>query len=319
MFRRRLVAVSGGCAAVAVVCCLALVGLGGGTAASPSARTGTHPATGTRAARQTTPVGKTTAAVAVAAAPVVASSGTAVASSGTAVAGQAPAASVAASPTVPSAATASLPTVAALVARVEAAGIDPGSTWSWSMGNTATGCGAISGDGTATGCTSWSSGTVHTVFEGSPALSLVAHEVANAEVEMDATAALLAQVAASAGSASWSPTDAVASCLVSNTLGFQDDAAGTWQCPASLGAYVAAHIHDHTVTTTTTAVCGTASGTPSTLTFGAGAGTLTVTGPVSGAAAQVAQAGGSLTVSGTGTFTAVDVGGVPVVSGVCQA
>jgi hypothetical protein len=35
----------------------------------------------------------------------------------------------------------------------------------------------------------------------------------------------------------------VASCLVEHFLGFQDGAAGPWQCPASLAATVAEHIH----------------------------------------------------------------------------
>jgi hypothetical protein len=202
------------------------------------------------------------------------------------------------------AATPVLPTVATLVAQAEAAGIDPATGWSWSMGATSAGCGAIGGNGgngAATGCTSWSSGSIRTVFSGSPTLRLVAHEVANAEVEADADPALLARVALAAGSSSWSSTDAVASCLVLHAL----------------ADYVAAHIHDTVTTMTTTAVCGAASGISSTLSFQAGAGTLTVTGP-SGSPAQVVGAGGTLTSSGVGTFTAVDVGATPVVTGVCE-
>jgi hypothetical protein len=218
------------------------------------------------------------------------------------------------------AATPVLPTVATLVAQAEAAGIDPATGWSWSMGATSAGCGAIGGNGgngAATGCTSWSSGSIRTVFSGSPTLRLVAHEVANAEVEADADPALLARVALAAGSSSWSSTDAVASCLVLHAFGWQDGAAGPWQCPTSLADYVAAHIHDTVTTMTTTAVCGAASGISSTLSFQAGAGTLTVTGP-SGSPAQVVGAGGTLTSSGVGTFTAVDVGATPVVTGVCE-
>jgi hypothetical protein len=134
------------------------------------------------------------------------------------------------------------PAIATLVAQVEASGIDPGSNWSWSMGDTATHCAAMSGAGT--GCTYGNAGQEFTVFAGSPNLALVAHELANAETQNDAVPTLMNEVATAESGTSWSPTDAVASCLVEQFMGFQDDAAGTWQCPATLGADVAAHIHD---------------------------------------------------------------------------
>ena len=133
-------------------------------------------------------------------------------------------------------------TLPALVADVEASGIDPGSNWSWSMGNTSTYCGAISGAGT--GCTYGEAGLEHTIFAGTPTLALVAHELANAETQNDAVPSLLHEVAAAAGRTSWSPTDAVASCLVEHFMGFQDNAAGTWQCPTALATVVAGNIHD---------------------------------------------------------------------------
>jgi hypothetical protein len=132
--------------------------------------------------------------------------------------------------------------VAALVAEVEAEGIEPGSNWSWSMGDTATHCGAMTGAGT--GCTYGSNYLEYTVFSGSPTLALVAHELANAEVENDAVPSLLNEVAAAAGGTAWSPTDAVATCLVVHFMGFQDNAAGSWQCPGALADTAAANIHD---------------------------------------------------------------------------
>jgi hypothetical protein len=186
------------------------------------------------------------------------------------------------------------------------------------MGTPSARCGTVADAGAVSGCTSWMWGTIRTVFVGSPTLALVAHEVANAETEADALPALLTRVATAASGSSWSATDAVASCLVFHMLGFQDDAAGTWQCPASLADDVAAHIHDTLVTTTTTAVCGRTSNIPSTLTFVASAGTLTVTGPRSGSTPRSASAGTPLTVSGIGTFTAADVGGTAVTSGSCE-
>ncbi len=207
------------------------------------------------------------------------------------------------------------PTVATLVAQVEAAGIVPPSSWSWSMGDTAAACGVSANAGGAAGCTSWSAGVERTVFAGSPTLALVAHEVANAETEQSALPELLQEVSTAAAGSSWSPTDAVASCLVAHFMGFQDDAAGTWQCPSTLAATVAAHIHDTVVTTRTTAVCGTTSGIVSTLTFTAGAGTLTVTSP---STSQTASAGVPVTVTGVGTFTATDEGGTATVVGTCE-
>jgi hypothetical protein len=134
------------------------------------------------------------------------------------------------------------PAIATLVAQVEASGIDPGSNWSWSMGDTATHCAALSGAGT--GCTYGAGGQEFTIFAGSPNLALVAHELANAETQNDAVPTLMNEVASAAGGTSWSPTDAVASCLVEHFMGFQDGAAGTWQCSAALGVEVATHIHD---------------------------------------------------------------------------
>jgi hypothetical protein len=132
--------------------------------------------------------------------------------------------------------------VAQLVAEVEVAGIEPGPNWSWSMGDTATHCGEIIGAGT--GCTYGSGGLEYTVFSGSPTLALVAHELANAETQNDAVPSLMNEVAASATGTSWSPTDAVATCLVAHFMGIQDHSAGTWQCAAGLGDIVAANIHD---------------------------------------------------------------------------
>jgi hypothetical protein len=205
-----------------------------------------------------------------------------------------------------------------MVAQVEAAGIVPGPGWSWTMGNSSAQCAFPSGSGQSSACTSWSSGVVRTVFAGTPSLALVAHEVANAETEQDAIPALLSEVAEDAAGRSWSPTDAVASCLVEHFLGFQDDAAGSWQCPPSLASSVAAHIHDTIVTTRITAICGSKSGANSVLIFSAGSGTLTVTSPSGGSTPQTAVSGTSITVSGVGTFAANDVGGTVTVVGACQ-
>ncbi len=134
--------------------------------------------------------------------------------------------------------------VAALVAQVEASGIAPGPNWSWTLGDTAR-CGVIPGaDNIGTGCTSGAAGSVTTVFAGSPGLALVAHELANAETENYAVPALVDLVVRDGGSASWSPIDAVASCLVVHFLGFQDDAAGPWACPTALADVVAGGIHN---------------------------------------------------------------------------
>lgn len=110
------------------------------------------------------------------------------------------------------------------------------------MGDTATHCGAMTGAGT--GCTYGSGGLEYSVFAGAPNLALVAHELANAETQNDAVPDLLNEVAAAAGGTAWSPTDAVATCLVAHFMGFQDDAAGAWQCPAALATTAAANIHD---------------------------------------------------------------------------
>lgn len=150
-------------------------------------------------------------------------------------------------PTAPNAAAASPvtePTVATLVAEVEAAGVDPGSSWSWSMGDTAAQCGVPLGNSAATGCTFGAAGFARSIFAGSPTLALVAHEVANAETENDAVSSLMNEVTAAEAGTSWSPIDAVASCLVEHFMGFQDNAAGAWQCPAALATLVADNIHD---------------------------------------------------------------------------
>jgi hypothetical protein len=136
------------------------------------------------------------------------------------------------------------PSVVTLVAEAEAAGVDPGPSWSWSMGDTATQCGVIPGGSVGTGCTFGPAGAARSVFAGSPSLALVAHELANAETENDAVPTLMSEVTAAEAGTSWSPIDAVASCLVVHFMGFQDDAAGTWQCPPALATLVADHIHD---------------------------------------------------------------------------
>jgi hypothetical protein len=146
-------------------------------------------------------------------------------------------------PPAPTAPTAG-PPVASLVAEVEAAGVEPGPDWTWTMGDTETVCGVTPGDGAGTGCTSGAAGAARTVFDGVPTLALVAHELANAEVENDAVPSLMAEVTAAEAGSSWSPIDAVASCLVEHFMGFEDDAAGAWQCPAGLAAMVGANIHD---------------------------------------------------------------------------
>jgi hypothetical protein len=144
--------------------------------------------------------------------------------------------------TAPKVTTVPVTSVSTLVSEVEAAGIDPGANWSWTMGNTAPECGVISGVGT--GCTYGADGREYSIFAGTPTLALVAHELANAETQNDAVPSLLNEVAAAAAGTSWSPTDAVASCLVAHFMGFQDDAAGTFQCSAALATIVADNIHD---------------------------------------------------------------------------
>jgi hypothetical protein len=208
--------------------------------------------------------------------------------------------------------------VASMVQTVENAGIDPGRNWSWNFGDAAEQCGARA-DTTVTGCTSWASGSIRTEFSGSPSLALVAHEMANAETENDAVPSLLSEATAAEGGTSWSSTDAVASCLVFRFLGFQDEAAGTWQCPAALAASVAEHIHDTVTTTRMTAICGSVSKVASTLTFTAGSGTLTVTAPTGAPSPGTVPADTPITVSGVGTFTAVDLGGTVGETGVCTS
>jgi hypothetical protein len=137
---------------------------------------------------------------------------------------------------------ASEPPVATLIAEVEATGMEPGSNWTWTMGDSATHCGVITGAGT--GCTYGANGAEYSIFSGAPTLALVAHELANAETQNDAVPSLLNEVAAAEDGTSWSPTDAVASCLVEHFMGFQDNSAGTWQCPAALATVVANNIHD---------------------------------------------------------------------------
>jgi hypothetical protein len=98
--------------------------------------------------------------------------------------------------------------------------------------------------GAATGCTYGAGGLEYSVFSGAPTLALVAHELANAETQNDAVPSLLSQVAVAAGATTWSPTDGVASCLVAHFMGYQDEVAGSWVCPADLASTVAANIHD---------------------------------------------------------------------------
>jgi hypothetical protein len=144
----------------------------------------------------------------------------------------------------PTAPTPGVAVVASLVAQVEADGIDPGPTWTWSMGDPSSLCGTIPEPGAGTGCTSGAPGEAKTVFAGLPNLALVAHEMANAETENDAVPSLLNTVTEAEAGTSWSPIDAVASCLVAHFMGFQDNAAGTWQCPSTLASFVATNIHD---------------------------------------------------------------------------
>jgi hypothetical protein len=156
-------------------------------------------------------------------------------------------------PATPVVASITEPPVATLVAEVEATGIDPGPSWNWRMGDTATQCGAIPGDKAGTGCTSGAAGAATTVFAGAPSLALVAHELADAETENDAVPSLMAEVTSAEAGTSWSSIDAVASCLVVHFMGFQDDAAGSWQCPVALATVVAADIDDATTSVAETA------------------------------------------------------------------
>jgi hypothetical protein len=208
------------------------------------------------------------------------------------------------------------PAIATSVVEVEDAGIEPGSNWSWSMGDTEKRCGFIAGTGT--GCTFAVHGVVETVFGGSPSLALVAHELGNAETLNDAIPSLMSKVSSAESGSSWSTTDAVASCLVAHFMGFQDGVAGTWRCPNGLSTFVAQNIHDVApVTTQLTSTCGKTSKANSTLTFTASAGVLTVTGPAVGSVSETVMAGTPVTVSGIGTFSGVDQGGLVKAAGIC--
>ena len=187
------------------------------------------------------------------------------------------------------------------------------------MGDTSAQCGIYPGNSAGSGCTFGAAGEARSVFSGSPSLALVAHELANAETENDAVPSLMNEVGAAEAGTSWSPIDAVASCLVAHFMGFQDEAAGTWQCPAGLATVVAENIHDTIVTTTMTSTCGTKSGVVSTLTFTGTAGTLTVTAPTAGAPPETVVAGTPVAVSGIGTFTAIDRGGAIDQTGECAS
>ncbi len=211
------------------------------------------------------------------------------------------------------------PSVATLVAEVEASGIDPGSSWTWSMGDPSAQCHFVPGTSVGSGCTFGAAGSAQSVFAGAPSLALVAHELANAETENDAVPSLMNEVNTAEAGTSWSPIDAVASCLVEHFMGFQDDAAGSWQCSAGLAAVVAENIHDTVVTTEMTSICGTKSGIVSTLIFTGTTGTLTVTGPAVGAPPQTVAEGTPVTVSGIGTFTAIDHGGAIDQTGKCTS
>jgi hypothetical protein len=204
-----------------------------------------------------------------------------------------------------------------MVAQVETSGIVPGPSWTWSMGDPADMCHFTAPVGQPTGCTIWGSGTESTVFAGPVNLALVAHELGNAETSEYAPASLLAEVTSAEAGTSWSPTDATATCLVAHFMGFQDQAAGSWSCPAALATEVADHIHDVVTTMHTVATCGVASGLSSTLTFGAGTGTLTVTTPAG--TTLSAGIGGTVVTSGIGSFTADDVGGTATLTGLCNA
>lgn len=211
------------------------------------------------------------------------------------------------------------PSVGSLVAEVEASGIDPGANWKWSLGDPSAQCDVKTSNSLGSGCTFGAAGAAQTVFSGSPSLALVAHELANAETENDAVPSLVNEVDTAEAGRSWSSIDAVASCLVEHYMGFQDGAAGTWQCPAGLAEIVAENIHDTVVTTQMTSTCGTKSGVVSTLTFTGTAGTLTVTAPAAGAAPETVVAGTPVTVSGMGTFTAIDHGGAIDQAGACAS
>jgi hypothetical protein len=187
------------------------------------------------------------------------------------------------------------------------------------MGDPSIPCGATPSNGVGSGCTFGAAGSARSVFSGSPSLALIAHELANAETENDAVPGLVSEVSTAEVGASWSPIDAVASCLVEHFMGFQDEAAGTWQCPAGLATVVAEHIHDTVTTSVMTLTCGTNSGIVSMLTFTGTGGPLTVTAPTIGSAPQTVVAGTPVDVSGIGAFTATDEGGAINQTGSCAS
>ena len=187
------------------------------------------------------------------------------------------------------------------------------------MGETSAQCGVIPSIGIGSGCTFGAAGAARSIFAGSPSLPLVAHELANAETENDAVPSLMDEVASAEGGASWSPIDAVASCLVVHFMGFQDEAAGAWQCPAELATVVAENIHDTVTTTEMTFICGSKSGVVSTLTFTGVIGPLTVAAPTIGAPPETVAPGIPVVVSGIGTFTATDRGGAIDHTGDCAS
>ena len=82
------------------------------------------------------------------------------------------------------------------------------------------------------------------MFAGSPNLALVAHELANAETQNDAVPTLMNEVATAEGRDFVVPYRRRGVLPGRAVHGVPNDAAGTWQCPAALGAEVAAHIHD---------------------------------------------------------------------------
>ena len=95
------------------------------------------------------------------------------------------------------------------------------------MGDTSTACGAIPEQTSPPDAHPGRPARPPPCSAGPPTLALVAHELANAETENDAVPSLVAQVSTAEAGTSWSPIDAVASCLVEHFMGFQDNAAGT--------------------------------------------------------------------------------------------
>ena len=127
---------------------------------------------------------------------------------------------------------AATPAVATWWPRSRPAGIDPGPNWSWSIGDTATG--AAPSPVTARHRLHLRGGRAgHHGFRRLAALALVAHELANAETENDAVPAC--DPGHGGGSRDvMVPDRRRGLCLVAHFMGFQDDAAGPWQCPAAL-------------------------------------------------------------------------------------